>query len=153
MTELIEQDETTEGGQSMDTPEGTHSASAPEDEQGVNFNPEIEEDEPDTFPREYVVKLRDEAAAARIKAKQADDYAQRLHVAQVAALGRLEDPGDLPYAEDLLDDPEALQQAVEDLLARKPHLASRRVRGDIGQGALSSESSTVDLAGLLRARA
>ena len=110
------------------------------------------EEEPETFPREYVVKLRDEAAKHRTRAQRADDLAARLHTSLVAATGRLADPSDLTFDEGHLDDEEALSAAIDDLLARKPHLASRRPSGDVGQGATAS-SESVDLAGMLRARA
>lgn len=109
-------------------------------------------EESDTFPREYVEKLRKEAAGHRDRAKRADDLAQRLHTAIVSATGRLADATDLPYEESHLDDPAALTQAIDGLLADKPHLASRKPMGNIGQGATST-SDTVDLAGLLRANA
>jgi len=108
--------------------------------------------EPETFPREYVEKLRQEAADARVKAKRTDELAQRLHGALVTATGRLADPSDLPYVEEHLDDEAALTAAIDDLLGRKPHLASRRPVGDIGQGATAT-SESVDLAQMLRARA
>jgi hypothetical protein len=110
------------------------------------------EEEPETFPREYVQKLRDESAKHRTRAQRADDLAQRLHAALVAATGRLADPTDLVYEESHLDDPEALTAAIDDLLARNPHLASRRPAGDVGQGATKT-GEPVDLAGMLRARA
>ena len=113
---------------------------------------ETPEADPETFPREYVVKLRQEAADARVKAKRTDDLATRLHGALVTATGRLADPSDLPYDEAHLDDETALTAAIDELLGRKPHLASRRPVGDIGQGATAA-SDTVDLAGILRARA
>ncbi len=106
-------------------------------------------DDPETFPREYVVQLRQEAAEHRTRAARAGDLGQRLHTALVAASGRLADPSDLPYDEAHLDDTEALETAVDDLLARKPHLASRRPSGDVGQGATGT-SGDVDLAGMLR---
>lgn len=108
--------------------------------------------EPETFPRSYVEELRQENARYRTRAQRADDLAQRLHTALVAATGRLADPSDLPYDEAHLEDGDALTAAIEDLLARKPHLASRRPRGDVGQGA-APEAASVDLAGLLRAHA
>ena len=111
------------------------------------------EDAPDTFPREYVEKLRDENAKYRQRAQRSDDLAQRLHEALVAATGRLQDPSDLTFNEDHLDDPEALTAAIDDLLARKPHLASRRPFGDIGQGVTSGNDSEVNLAEILRSRA
>lgn len=110
------------------------------------------EDEPETFPRDYVERLRKENAEARVKAKKAEQYAHELHAARVAATGRLADPTDLPFDERHLDDLAALEAAIDELLARKPHLGSRRPRGDVGQGVGGSTAST-DLAGILRSRA
>ena len=104
-------------------------------------------------PRSYVEKLRPESARYRERARNADAYAERLHVELVRATGRLADPTDLEFNEDNLDDPDALAAAVDDLLARKPHLASRRPTGEIGQGASPPAASSVDLAALLRQRA
>ena len=67
----------------------------------------------------------------------------------MTATGRLADPDDLAFDEGHLEDPEALSAAIDDLLARKPHLASRRPSGDVGQGATQT-GETVDLAGMLR---
>lgn len=108
--------------------------------------------EPETFTREYVEKLRKESADHRVKAKDRDDLAKQLFHARVASLGRLADPDDLPFDEQLLNDLPALEAAVDDLLGRKPHLASRQPRGDIGQGATGA-SENVDLAAILRAGA
>lgn len=110
------------------------------------------DDAAETFPREYVEKLRKEAADARVKAKRADDLAVRLHTALVAATGRLADPSDLPFDEAHLEDADALSAAVDALVAAKPHLASRRPFGAIGQGATPTPAG-VDLAGILRAGA
>lgn len=109
------------------------------------------DDEPDTFPRDYVEKLRDESAKYRQRAQRADDLAQRLHVALTAATGRLQDADDLPFDEKHIDDSEALTAAIDDLLKRKPHLASRKLAGNVGQGTTET-NTTVDLAGLLRSR-
>lgn len=122
---------------------------APEDA----ATPEAPAEDGDTFPRSYVEKLRAESAKYRQRAQQADDLAARLHTALVAATGRLADPEDLPFDESRLEDPAALTAALDDLLARKPHLASRKPRGDVGQGSMSGASDTVDLAGILRSRA
>jgi hypothetical protein len=111
------------------------------------------DDEPDTFPRSYVEKLRRESAGYRERANSADTYAQRLHLELVRATGKLADPTDLPFDETHLDDPDALAAAVDALVARKPHLASRRPIGDIGQGPVSGNGSSVDLAAILRQRA
>ncbi len=110
--------------------------------------------EPETFDREYVQKLRDEAAGHRVKAKRGDGLAAALVTAQAALTGRMADPSDLPFSEDLLDDDglvdnDKVTAAVEDLLRRKPHLAARRPRGDVGQGA-RPELQEEGLAALLR---
>lgn len=111
-----------------------------------------DDSEPDTFPRDYVERLRKENATYREKAKRAEQYARELHAARVAATGRLADPSDLDFDEANLDDLGRLNAAIDDLLDRKPHLASRRVTGTIGQG-VSSAAPTVDLAGIIRSRA
>ncbi len=113
---------------------------------------QADDDTAETFPRDYVEKLRKEAADARVKAKRADDLAARLHTALVAATGRLADPSDLPFDEAHLEDADALTAAVDALVTAKPHLASRRPFGAIGQGATPSPAG-VDLAGILRAGA
>ena len=131
-----------EGGVSNATPEGIHQADTPE--------PEPDSD-PDTFPREYVENLRQENGRYRQRAGQADAYAQRLHTELVRATGRLADPTDLPFNEDHLGDDDALVAAIDDLLARKPHLATRRPSGDIGQGGRGGGNASVGLLDLLKA--
>lgn len=111
------------------------------------------QEDAETFPRAYVEKLRQEAAEARVRAKKADDLARELFTARVAATGRLADPNDLPFDDALLADLPALEAAIDELVAQHPHYAARRPRGDVGQGATGSDAGTVNLAGLLRARA
>ena len=117
-------------------------------------NPEMtsEPEEPDTFPRSYVEDLRQENGKYRQRAQQGDAYAQRLHIELVRATGKLADPTDMPFDEDHLGGPDKLTAAIDELLQRKPHLASRRPTGDIGQGASSGTGSSVDLAAILRQR-
>ena len=114
------------------------------------------EDQQDTFPREYVEKLRKENGDHRTAAKAATEalvpLQQRLHTLLVEKTGRLADPSDLPFDAAHLDDEAALTTALDDLLARKPHLASRRVVGDVGQGA-GTPKDEFSLAGILGARA
>ena len=115
-------------------------------------------DEGETFTKEYVVSLREEAAAARIKAKRADDAETRLRdlaIAQ-AVSAILMSPDDLSWAEEYADesgfpDHDKIVAAAESLIARKPHLA--RPRGDVGQGQRSDAVQQVSLGGLLRERA
>lgn len=97
----------------------------------------------ETFPRSYVERLRRENAEHRTKAKRADELAAQLFTARVAASGRLADPADLPYAEALLDDDGALNAAIDELVRAKPHLASRRPRGDVDQGVRETAQPSV----------
>ena len=117
----------------------------------------------DTFPREYVEKLRTEAAGHRTKAKEAEGKVEtavaeavkplqeRIFGLLVAGTGRLADPTDLPFNPELLDEA-ALNSAIDALLAAKPHLAKRKVQGDVGQGTGKVEEA-FSLAGILGARA
>lgn len=112
--------------------------------------PESIEDAPDTFPREYVQKLRRESARYREKAKKADELARELFQFKVEATGRLADSADLPFDEELLNNDEALNEAIDELLNQHPHYASRRPFGDIQQGATANNGAEVNLAELLR---
>ena len=126
---------------------------AQETPQDAQETPQDAPEDAETFPRAYVEKLRQEAADARVRAKKADELARELFTARVAATGRLADPNDLPFDDALLADMPALEAAIDELLADHPHYAARRPRGDVGQGATGSDAGTVNLAGLLRARA
>lgn len=110
------------------------------------------EDDAETFPREYVEKLRGQSAKYRDRAKVADTLAARLHTQLVKATGRLADPTDLPFDDAHLEDTDALADAIDDLLERKPHLASRKVVGDIGQGQRGGTAEPFSLLGMLKER-
>ena len=105
--------------------------------------------EPDTFDRAYVEKLRQENGKYRQRAQRADELAHRLHRALVEQTGRLQDPSDLPFDEDHLGGADKMVAAIDELLTAKPHLAARRVTGDVGQGA-SKPSDGVNLLNILR---
>lgn len=151
--ENTEEVETTENAQSEQEPQEQIDTETPEVEETPNVDDSSTDNEdPDTFPRDYVEKLRDENAKYRQRAQKADDLAHRLHNALTAATGRLQDPSDLSFDQSHLDDPEALETAIQELLANKPHLASRKPSGNIGQG-VTKTTDTIDLAGLLRSRA
>ncbi|SLL01463.1 Uncharacterised protein [Mycobacteroides abscessus subsp. abscessus] len=115
---------------------------------------EVEQPEPDaeadTFPRQVVEDLRRENGKYRQRAQQADTYAARLHAELVRATGKLADPTDLPFDAEHLDDPEKMVAAIDELLEAKPHLASRRPTGDIGQGQRGPESSSFSLLDTLK---
>lgn len=104
------------------------------------------------YKRADLEKLRQENGKYRQRAQRGDEYAQRLHTELVRATGKLADPTDIAFNADHLDDPAKLAAAIDELLARKPHLASRRPVGEIGQGP-SPSAGTVDLAAILRGKA
>lgn len=124
---------------------------------GTVPNPEGEvvDENADTFPRKYVEDLRTESAKHRTEAKEArealEPLQRRLFETLVEKSGRLADPTDLAFDAALLDDA-ALTAAIDALLEAKPHLASRRVAGDVGQGA-GEPVESFSLAGLLSATA
>lgn len=133
---------------------------APDDQESLNSgnngssSTNIEEPDgiPSTFPREVVEELRRENGKYRQQAKQSDTYAHRLHTELVRATGRLADPTDLPFDPEHLDDTDKLTAAIELLLSNKPHLATRRPSGDIGQGQRGTSSEPFSLLGLLKGR-
>lgn len=110
------------------------------------------DDAAETFPRSVVEKLRQENGRYRQRAQQADELAHRLHTELVRATGRLADPADLPFDAEHLDDAEALTAAIDELLTDKPHLASRKPSGDIGQGARGPATSGFSLLDMLKQR-
>lgn len=135
------------GSGGSDGPQGT------QDGQGADSGDQ--DQDAATFPASYVKELRDEAAKARVKAKRADSLAQKLIASMASATGRLADPTDLPLSEALLDDdgmPDEAKvlAAIDDLLKRKPHLASRKPSGDVGQGVTNGSAKDVSLADMLR---
>ncbi len=113
------------------------------------------ESQPETFNREYVEKLRKEAAEHRVKSKRADQLASALVTSYADTTGRLHDPSDLPFSDELLDedglpDRQKVAHAVEALVTAKPHLAKIRVVGDVGQGVQGQQEVMPSLAGMLR---
>lgn len=111
-----------------------------------------ESEEPETFPRAYVEQLRRESAGYRDKAKRVDELAARLQDALVAADGRLADPSDLAFNPEYLDDPDALDTAIAELIAKKPGLRARQAGGSIGQGnrGASTPKPSTDLISIIR---
>lgn len=108
----------------------------------------------DVFPRAYVSELRKESAGYRDRAKQAeanaDAYARRLHAELVKATGKLENPDELPFDAEHLDNPDALGAALAALLDERPYLAKRVIAGDIGQGSRGDAKPEVSLLDLMR---
>lgn len=156
MTDTADRTPTTPAGRPPGRP--GHRCRRSEDGDGPDQpQDKITDDGPDTFDRAYVQRLRDEAAGHRVRAKRADTLAARLVTSMAAQTNRLADPTDLTFRPDLLEDdglPDAAKvaDAIEKLLARKPHLASRRpVQSEGGQGAYA-RADAVSLGDLLRPR-
>lgn len=113
---------------------------------------QVTRDGTSTFPREYVEELRTEAAQHRTRANELEErlvQSQRsLYRAQVAATGLLRDPNALPYSPELLDNPQALLEALEDFILENPLHAA--IGGDVGQGRRgASPGADVSLSSLL----
>lgn len=115
------------------------------------------DDDAETFPRAMVDKLRDENAKLRLRAQQSDELAERvdtlgkrLHAELVKGTGLLADPTDLAFDASHLDDDEALTTAIETLTTSKPHLRSRKVVGDVGQGITGKQEQPFSLMGRLQ---
>jgi hypothetical protein len=141
--------ETTEVVDAESTPSEGDISDATPDESLPDLKSESDDE---MFPRKVVEDLRQENGRYRQRAQKADTYAQRLHEQMVRATGKLADPTDLAFDEEHLDDPDKLVAAVDELLARKPHLATRRPAGDIGQGNRGGSSEPFSLLGLLKER-
>ena len=108
----------------------------------------------DTFPRSYVEELRKESAGYRDRAKQAEErgdaLAKRLHTALVTATNRLENPADLVFDAEHLDDVDKLGAAIDALLSDRPYMAKRVVKGDAGQGPRGDNAASVSLLDMLK---
>ena len=127
------------------TPAGTEPAEDDEDEDGGDG---------DTFPRSYVKRLRERSAGYRARAKEAEartaELERALFTERVRALDVLADPSDLPFDAALLEDPDALRSAADDLVARRPHYRRRGVATGTGSRDEAAAGSGVSLLGLMR---
>lgn len=87
----------------------------------------------------YRNRAKDAEARADAAEKLADERGRALFHARVSASGKLADAEDLPYSEALLTDDEALTTAIDELITKRPHYASRKPTGDVGQGTTGKE--------------
>ena len=142
------------------TPAGTEPAEDDEDQTpaGEPAEDEDQDDEDgedgDTFPRSYVKRLRERSAGYRARAKSAEGRAGELERAlfteRVRALDVLADPTDLPFDAELLDDPDALREAVDALVRDRPHYRRRGVAAGTGSREEAGTGTGVSLLGLMR---
>ena len=130
-----------------------------DDQQAPPEDDDDQQDDGDTFPRPYVERLRSRSAGYRARAKQAEERTSELERAlfteRVRALDMLADPTDLPYDADLLDDGDALAEAVRQLVKDRPHYRRRGTLDGTGTGSRDRAGSTdgVSLAAIMRGQA
>ena len=153
------------GEDEQQTPGEDQGAPAPGDEDEDPQTPPADEDEDedqedsDTFPRAYVKRLRARSAGYRERAKTAEERAstleRELFTERVRALDVLADPTDLEFNADLLDDRDALEAAVTELVRARPHYRRRGTSTPDGTGsrARSTPSDTVSLSAIMRGNA
>jgi hypothetical protein len=164
MAEQHDRDDTTELDEQHDPTEREPDQQAdderqePEQEAEQEAEQEQEQsDQQETFPREYVEQLRTKSSRYRHRMKEAeskaDQLSRELFRARVALTGKLADPDDMRYRPSLMDRDGALEQAVDELVQRKPHLAARRVRGNVGQHDRGTDDQGESLAAILRRNA
>ncbi|AFJ35474.1 MULTISPECIES: hypothetical protein [Mycobacterium] len=137
-------------------PEATHDdeldpteVTTPEDDSGP-----VESDTDGEQESEALAKVRREAKNLRDRAKTAearvDELSRELFALKVSALDKLADATDLAYDPDLLDD-DKLAEAVDALVAAKPHMAKpRKPNGSVGQGQRGNSFGPMDFSSLLR---
>lgn len=124
---------------------------APDDEQADD-----EDHDGDTFPRSYVERLRARSAGYRTAAKESaarvGELERDLFTERVRALDVLADPADLPFTAELLDDPDALRDAVDALVRKSPHYRRRGTASarDTGSRERGDTRDTVSLTGIMR---
>ena len=118
-----------------------------------------EDDDQQTFPLPYVKRLRERSAGYRARAKTAEarvgELERELFTERVRALDMLADPADLPYDSELLDDPDALAEAVQQLVRDRPHYRRRGTIDPAGTGSRDRADTAdgVSLTGLMRGSA
>lgn len=114
-----------------------------EDEQPDEDELEDEDEQPDPAPD--LSRARKQAARYR---RQLRETEAALWSERVSALGVLADPDDLPFDAEALHDPDRLRELADELVTRKPHLRSRRIRERAGQGE-GTGADGVNLAAML----
>lgn len=125
------------------------------EEPAASETEETDTEDNENSGNDQIAEVRREAAGYRTKLRDTEAHLQRvqseLFHAKVAATGRLADASDMPVNVELLDDGDALNTAIDELLQSKPHLKARSF-GGIGQGE-QPERSSVSLGGILRRNA
>ena len=117
--------------------------------------PDAAEGDTDVFPRKVVEDLRRESASYRDRAKtaeaRAEELSRALFTARVAATGRLENPAEINYNADILDDIDAINAEIDSAIDARPYIKARpQAQGNVGQGHRGEHSAAPTFADLLR---
>lgn len=139
-------------------PDEHPSSAQRDDDQGDDQRNDDEGDDDqrddDTFPRSYVQRLRERSNGYRLQLREresdVDTLQRQLFAERLQRLDLVIDHDAVPYNPALLDDDDALQEHVEELLAAKPYLRKRKVSGNIGQHSSNGGGSGFSLMDTLR---
>lgn len=161
MSELDVLDDQLEDENDTETGESTDPAVTETEEETTDTEqPAVEltdetDSESDENSTSALSKVRREAAGYRTQLRDTEKKLEairgELFHAKVSASGRLADPTDMPVNVELLEDPDALEEAITELLEAKPHLKARKF-GSIGQED-KRKSQGVSLGSILRRNA
>ena len=142
-------------------PDEHPSSAQRDDDQGDDQRNDDEGDDDqrddDTFPRSYVQRLRERSNGYRLQLREresdVDTLQRQLFAERLQRLDLVIDHDAVPYDPALLDEPNALQEHVEQLLDAKPYLRKRKVSGNIGQHSNTSDKGGFSLLDAMRANA
>lgn len=109
--------------------------------------PEPADENSDTFPREYVERLRRENQTYRDRAREAESTAWR---ALVESTGLVINADEVPRPDGAALTLDGAETAASEAIGARPYIAARRARGNIGQHEGPGASSAVSLSSLLR---
>lgn len=139
--------------------ESTTSTQREHDDQREDEDQREDDDqgEDDTFPRSYVQRLRERSNGYRLQLREREsDVAalqRQLFAERLQRLDLVVDVDAVAFDPALLDEPNALQEHVEQLLDAKPYLRKRKVSGNIGQHSNTSDKGGFSLLDAMRANA
>lgn len=139
--------------------ESTTSTQREHDDQREDEDQREDDDqgEDDTFPRSYVQRLRERSNGYRLQLREREsDVAalqRQLFAERLQRLDLVVDADAVAFDPALLDEPNALQEHVEQLLDAKPYLRKRKVSGNIGQHSNTSDKGGFSLLDAMRANA
>lgn len=108
----------------------------------------------DPATAENLAKVRREAKNLRDRAKTAearvDELARALFAERVAATGLVENPAEITFDADALDDADALADLIGAAIGERPYIRARKFGGDAGQGQRGNNAGPVDFSALFR---